>query len=128
MRNTLLGRAWCQLRNLNAWLLAGLVLLAWPQLQSLLEAYVGKESAPWLPLGNPASKITVTVLVVAIGYLLMWAGLKLNHTTLAAWAKRKFKATFLALPVECKLKYFTIYWFGSLFFFALIWLGASLLQ
>ena len=94
MRNTLMGRAVCQLRNLNAWLLAGLVLLVWPRMQEILEAYVGKASAPWLPLGNPASKITVTVLVVAIGFLQMWAGLKLNHTTLATWAKKQFKATF----------------------------------
>jgi hypothetical protein len=68
------------------------------------------------------------VLVVAIGYLLMWMGMRLNHTTLTTWAQQKFKATFLALSVECKLKYFTSYWFGSLFFFALVWLGASLLQ
>ena len=128
MRNTLMGRALCQLRNLNAWLLAGLVLLAWPHLQPLLEAYVGQEMAAWLPLGNPSSKLVVTVLAVAVGYLLMWAGLTLNHTTLATWGKKQFKATFLALPPACQLKYFTVYWFCSLGFFALVWIGASLLQ
>ena len=126
--NSALRSLFSNLRNLNAWLLVTVLAIAWPHAQEWLEKVTDRQTAVWLPAGNPASKITVTLFVVALGIGFTWVGQWLNHTTNARWAKKSFKTTFLSLPAECKLKYFTVYWFGSLFFFALVWVGACLLQ
>ncbi|WP_426491056.1 hypothetical protein [Hymenobacter sp. 102] len=123
------------LRRRAGWLLAIALLLLWPVGQRLLvdfqQLYTGdvvaaRAVSPWLPLGNPLSKIMLTLAVAALGYGFMWLGMRLFQPALHRWAKAEFKTSFYALPSAWQLALFTAFWLGSLFFFALIWVGASL--
>jgi len=123
------------LRHRAGWLLALALLLFWPFAQTVLQSYqklsTGDEQAAaaqsvWLPLGNPLSKIMLTLAVCALGYAFMWGAMRLFHTCLHSWAKTDFKTAFTSLSPKWQLVIFTAFWLGLLFFFALCWLGASL--
>ncbi|MCC3156419.1 hypothetical protein LJ737_04175 [Hymenobacter sp. 15J16-1T3B] len=123
------------LRHRAGWLLAIALLLLWPRAQQLLvdfqQLYTGDEqtalaTSPWLPLGNPLSKLLLTMAVAALGYGFMWLGMRLFHTCMHAWAKTDYKRAFDALSDKWKIVLFCGFWLGLLFYFALIWLGASL--
>jgi hypothetical protein len=123
------------LRHRAGWLLAIGLLLFWPFAQNVLSAYqqlsTGDKQAAaaqsvWLPLGNPLSKIMLTLAVAALGYAFMWGAMRLFHSCLHSWAKTDFKTAFISLTPKWQLALFTAFWLGLLFFFALCWLGASL--
>lgn len=128
------------LRRSSALLLVVCLLMAWPHAQGYLEQFLALHNpadplaaaaqATWLPMGNLLSKLLAAALVAGFGFFFMWHGMKYTHPALPSWAKDDqagFKVTFSNLPAACKLLYFTVYWFGSLFFFALIFLAASFL-
>ena len=129
------SRAAKWLRRRAGWLLALTLLLLWPLAQGAVYEYAravlgdaqsAAAQTPWLPLGNPLSKLMLTVVVVALGYGFMWLGMRLFQPALHKWAKAYFKTAFYSLPDTWQLALFTAFWLGSLFFFALCWLGASL--
>jgi hypothetical protein len=123
------------LRRRAGWLLALALLALWPLVQGWLYTYTlqllpdaqsAAAQTAFLPLGNPLSKILLTLAVAALGYAFMWLGMRLFQPALHRWAKAEFKSAFYALPYKWQLALFASFWLGSLFFFALIWVGASL--